>query len=143
MNTRQNVPIGDDEQAVVRYSAAQMAGLRTNRRDAIANVALMNDTETWRLGQPNHQADADLPRPATGQPSTIDLTESPATVRPRTREPTQRMDVDRRERTVEPMDVEGLGMGVEMRLGGLGRNRADGNGGEDFWNVRGGAAFGL
>jgi hypothetical protein len=142
MNTRQNVPIGDDGQAVVRYSAAQMAGMRTNRRDAIANVVLMAETDTRRLAQANNQAHEDANRPAGGEPSTIDLTESPATIRPRTRQPVQRMDVDR-ERTGEPMEVEGLGMGVEMGAGGLARNRGDGNGGEEFWNVGGGAAFGL
>lgn len=142
MNTRQNVPIGDDEQAVVRFSAAQMAGMRTNRRDAIANVVLMAETDNRRLAQPNNQAREDANRPAGGEPSEIDLTESPATIRPRTRQPVQRMNVDR-ERTGEPMDIEGLGMGVEIGAGGLARNRVGGNGGEEFWNVSGGAAFGL
>ena len=142
MNTRQNVPIGDDEQAVVRYNAAQMAGLRTNRRDAIANLVLPTEADNGRPGQPNLQGQADPNRPTTEEPSTIDLTESPATVRPRTREMTMRMNVDR-ERTVEAMNVEGLGMGVQMGTGGLARDRVDGNGGEEFWNVSGAAAFGL
>jgi hypothetical protein len=47
------------------------------------------------------------------------------------------MDVDR-EPTLEPMDVEGLGMG----LGALTRNGAvEGEGAAAFWNIPGAAVF--
>lgn len=130
MNTRQNVPIEDDEPTVVRSNPAQMDAGRANRRGAISNG--FPDRPVARRDTASAPGD----RTATGQRNTIDLTESPAG-RSRTNEPVVRMDVDR-EQTLEPMDVEGLGMG----LGGLTRNGAvEGEGAAAFWNIPGAAVF--
>jgi hypothetical protein len=129
MNTRQNVPIEDDEPTVVRNNPAQDA-TRTNRRNAVSNV--FPDRPDVRRETASVPGD----RPAPGQRATIDLT-SPAG-RPRTNEPVVRMDVDR-EQTLEPMDVEGLGVGLGA---GLTRNGAvEGEGAAAFWSIPGAAVF--
>lgn len=137
MNTRQNVPIEDDNQAVGRSNPAPTDGVRTTRRGAISTPLSPNRPDGRRDAA---SAPRDANRMGTGQRVTIDLTESPVAGRPTTNEPVVRMDVDR-EQTLEPMDVEGLGMGVQMGLAGLTGNTIEDERGAEFWNIPGAAAF--
>lgn len=138
MNTRQNVPIGNDEQPIVRTRTipgeGPAAGARITRRDALTMVP---DTATAR-------ADS-IPGTTRRAVTRVDLTDGRPGL-PRRNETVIGMDVDR-ERTLEPMDVEGLGMGVDMGMGGLGTHDAVGRGEEEgvagAWNVHGATAFGL
>ncbi|KAJ9102953.1 hypothetical protein QFC19_004509 [Naganishia cerealis] len=126
MNTRQNVPIGNDEQPVTRTRP-----IPVTRRDAVANTALPHDT----AARPDS-----IPGTTRRGITRVDLTDGRPGL-PRRNETVIGMDVDR-ERTLEPMEIDGLGMGVTMGLGGMMEGQdADGTAG--LWNVHGVAAFGL
>jgi hypothetical protein len=149
MNTRQNVPIGNDEQPVVRGvrpvpGEGPAAGTRLTRRDALTMPP--DGVGAAAIARPDS-----IPGTTRRAVTRVDHTDGRPGL-PRRNETVIGMDVDR-ERTLEPMDIEGLGMGVDMGMNvgmGMGAHDADGGAGEEgagaaagVWNVHGATAFGL
>ncbi|KAJ9125143.1 hypothetical protein QFC22_000097 [Naganishia vaughanmartiniae] len=113
MNTRQNVPIGNDEQPVVRGGVRSVpgegptAGTRLPRRDALTHPLPDGD------GVPRPDS---IPGTTRRGVTRVDLTDGRPGL-PRRNETVIGMEVDR-ERTLEPMDIEGLGAGVDNMVHG-------------------------
>ncbi|KAJ9108772.1 hypothetical protein QFC21_000092 [Naganishia friedmannii] len=139
MNTRQNMPIGNDEQQPVGRGARPVpgegpaAGARVGRRDALT---VPPDVAAAAVARPDS-----VPGATRRAVTRVDLVDGRPGL-PRRNETVIGMDVDR-ERTLEPMDVEGLGMGAHDAVGRGGAGGGEAAAAAGVWNVHGATAFEL